>query len=214
MSRLQVTEIFHSIQGESTWAGSPCVFVRLTGCPLRCRWCDTAYAFSGGTAMEIEEILDAVAGFACPLVEITGGEPLAQRDAPELMRRLCEQGYTVLLETGGAHAVADLDRRVHVILDLKCPDSGESARNLWSNLDHLKPGDEVKFVLSSRRDYDWASGIVRQRRLWERCALHFAPVWGELHPAELARWILEDRLWVRMQVQIHKVIFGADARGV
>jgi 7-carboxy-7-deazaguanine synthase len=211
---MRVTEIFHSIQGESTWAGRPCAFVRLTGCPLRCRWCDTEYAFQGGTSMSIEEVLERVDQFGCSLVEVTGGEPLAQKECPELLRALCDRGYEVLLETSGAVSTEDVDPRVVTILDMKCPDSGESERNLWDNVDRLRQRDEIKFVLASRRDYEWALETVTARSLAARNVVLFSPVWGELEPGILAAWILEDRAPVRMQIQLHKVLFGADVAGV
>lgn len=214
MSGLRVTEIFHSIQGESSWAGFPCVFIRLTGCPLRCRWCDTAYAFTGGTTLSIDEVLAKLRGFGSSLVEVTGGEPLAQSASLPLLSRLCDEGYTVLLETSGSLPIQEVDRRVRIIMDLKCPDSGEEARNRWENLDHLKPGDEVKFVISGRRDYEWARQVVREHGQVARSSPLFSPVWGEVDFADLARWILEDRLAVRLQVQMHKILFGADVRGV
>lgn len=213
MGRLRVTEIFHSIQGESSHAGRPCVFVRLTGCPLRCRWCDTEYAFQGGESLELEEILERVGAFDCSLVEVTGGEPLAQSECPRLLRALADSGYEVLLETSGALSTESVDPRVKTILDLKCPDSGEGGRNLWENLDRLGPHDEIKLVIAGREDYEWAAGVVRSHRL-DRWTVHFSPVWGEVDPGELARWILEDRLPVRMQLQMHKVLFGAETRGV
>ncbi|MBK8231610.1 MAG: 7-carboxy-7-deazaguanine synthase QueE [Candidatus Eisenbacteria bacterium] len=209
---LRITEIFHSIQGESTFAGMPCVFVRLTGCPLRCRWCDTAYAFSGGEWMSEEAILDQVRAFECPLVEVTGGEPLAQGGTVAFLRRLCDQGFTVLLETSGAMPIEEVDPRVRIILDLKCPDSGECERNRWENLSALKGTDEIKFVLASRGDYEWARATVISRRL-DPSRVILSPVWEQVAPADLAAWVLADRLPVRMQVQLHKVIFG-DRPGV
>ena len=211
---LQVTEIFHSIQGESTFAGLPCVFVRLTGCPLRCRWCDTAYAFTGGTPFSPDEILARVAEYRCPLVEVTGGEPLAQAGCRPLLVRLADAGYGVLLETSGALSLSGIDPRVRIIMDLKCPDSGEEGRNRWENLRELKPGDEIKFVLASRSDYEWARGRVEEHRLLPAHPVLFSPVWDELPPADLAAWILADRLAVRFQLQVHKVLFGSEARGV
>ncbi len=217
---LRVTEIFHSIQGESTWAGLPCTFVRLTGCPLRCVWCDTAYAFQGGERMTLDGIVARVETIGTPLVELTGGEPLVHPGAFELARRLLDAGHTVLVETSGAVDVAPLDARAHKIMDLKCPGSGESERNLWSNLDHLGPGDELKFVLADRADYEWAREVVRTRGLDERVragglrAILFSPVWDRLDLQELAGWILEDRLPVRYQIQLHKLIWGPVARGV
>lgn len=209
---LRITEIFHSIQGESTFAGMPCVFVRLTGCPLRCRWCDTAYAFSGGEWMSEETILERVRAFECALVEVTGGEPLAQPGTLAFLRRLCDQGFTVLLETSGALPIEDVDPRVRIILDLKCPDSGECDRNRWENLGSLKATDEIKFVIASRGDYEWARGTVASRGLDPGRVL-FSPVWEQLAPEVLAAWVLADRLSLRMQIQLHKVIFG-DRPGV
>ena len=217
---LRVTEIFHSIQGESTWAGMPCTFVRLTGCPLRCVWCDTAYAFSGGERLSFDDILAAVGGHGCDLVELTGGEPLAQAGAYALVDRLLEAGFIVLVETSGAIDVGPLDPRAHKIMDLKCPGSGEVARNLWSNLDHLTARDEVKFVVGDRADYEWARAVIVERGLGERVrdgslnALLISPVWDATDLEELARWILEDGLPVRFQTQLHKHIWGADAKGV
>ena len=217
---LRVTEIFHSIQGESTWAGVPCTFVRLTGCPLRCVWCDTEYAFHGGERMSLDEIIERVDQIGTNLVEITGGEPLVHRNAFTLVERLLDRGFTVLVETSGAIDIAPLDPRAHRIMDLKCPDSGESARNLWSNLDHLTGRDEVKFVIASRADYEWARDVIRERGLDVRVkegslrALLFSPVWDRMDFQQLAGWILEDRLPVRYQIQLHKIIWGANVPGV
>jgi 7-carboxy-7-deazaguanine synthase len=217
---LRVTEIFHSIQGESTWAGLPCTFVRLTGCPLRCVWCDTEYAFHGGEKLTLDEILARVDAFGTPLVELTGGEPLIHRNAFVLAERLLDRGYTVLVETSGTVDVAPLDPRVHKIMDLKCPGSGEERRNLWSNLEHLTGRDEVKFVIRDRRDYEWARDVVLGRGLADRVrdgtlrAILFSPVWDAVEFRDLAAWILEDRLPVRYQIQLHKVIWGANVPGV
>jgi 7-carboxy-7-deazaguanine synthase len=217
---LAVTEIFHSIQGESTWAGAPCTFVRLTGCPLRCVWCDTAYAFHGGERMSIEQIVGEVRARSAPLVEITGGEPLAQPAAGVLAEALLEAGYTVLVETSGAIDIAPLDERVHKIMDLKCPGSGESARNRWENLEHLTGRDEVKFVVKDRADYEWAREAIRTRGLDRRLeqgtlrALLMSPVWGHIDLEELAGWILEDALPVRFQIQLHKLVWGPERTGV
>lgn len=217
---LRITEIFHSIQGESTWVGAPCTFVRLTGCPLRCVWCDTAYAFTGGRRMSLQEIMDGVAAHPTRLVEITGGEPLSHPNAFVLADRLLAEGYTVLVETSGAFDVSPLDTRVHKIMDLKCPGSGESGRNLWSNLHHLGPGDEVKFVLKDRTDYEWARDTIRERGLDDRVAdgslraLLMSPVWGEVDLESLAGWILEDGLPVRYQLQLHKIIWDPERTGV
>jgi len=217
---MKVTEIFHSIQGESTWAGRPCTFVRLTGCPLRCTWCDTEYAFAGGERMSVDQILARVQAIGTPLVEITGGEPLVHREAFELIRRLLDDGFTVLIETSGALDVSEVDPRAHRIMDIKCPGSGEVERNLWSNLEHLTGRDEVKFVIADRADYEWARAVVRERGLDERVRdgtlreILFSPVWSGVDFAELAAWILDDRLPVRYQIQMHKVVWGATATGV
>jgi 7-carboxy-7-deazaguanine synthase len=217
---LRVTEIFHSIQGESTWAGVPCTFIRLTGCPLRCVWCDTAYSFHGGERMTLDSIVARAEEIGTPVVELTGGEPLIHRNAFVLAERLLERGFTVLVETSGAIDVSPLDPRVHRIMDLKCPDSGEEARNLWSNLEHLTGRDEVKFVVASRTDYEWTRDVIREHRLGERVAagtlraLLVSPVWGSVEFRELAEWVLEDRLPVRYQLQLHKLIWGANVPGV
>jgi 7-carboxy-7-deazaguanine synthase len=217
---LRITEIFHSVQGESTWAGMPCTFVRLTGCPLRCVWCDTAYAFHGGERMALDAIIARVQEIGTKLVEVTGGEPLAHRNAFVLVERLIEAGFTVLVETSGAIDIAPLDARAHRIMDLKCPGSGESSKNLWSNLDHLTSRDEVKFVIADRADYEWAADVVRNRGLASRIAsghlqaILFSPVWDSMDFRELADWILEDHLPVRYQIQLHKVIWGANVPGV
>lgn len=217
---LRITEIFHSIQGESTWVGAPCTFVRLTGCPLRCAWCDTEYSFHGGEKLELAEIVGTVRDIGCPLVEITGGEPLVHRGAFELAEHLLEEGFTVLVETSGAIDISPLDDRVHVIMDLKCPGSGEMARNRWENLDELDSGDELKFVILDRADYEWARDVIREHGLERRVregtlrAILFSPVWGEMDRRELAEWILEDGLMVRFQTQLHKHIWDPMARGV
>ncbi|TKB67603.1 MAG: 7-carboxy-7-deazaguanine synthase QueE [Nitrospira sp.] len=211
---MRITEIFHSIQGESSYAGQPCVFVRLTGCPLRCTWCDTDYAFHGGQECSLEETLEKVRTYGCPLVEITGGEPLAQPESLPLMIRLCDTGYTVLLETSGAIDIAPVDPRVHVILDVKCPGSGMTDRMHWPNLSQLAAKDEAKFVLADRADYDWAREMLARHDLAGRCTVHFSPVFGSLDMRELAEWILADRLPVRFQLQMHKYIWAPDMRGV
>jgi 7-carboxy-7-deazaguanine synthase len=206
---LRITEIFHSLQGESSRVGLPTVFIRLTGCPLRCVWCDTEYAFSGGKSWPLQDVLAKVASFACPVVCVTGGEPLAQKDCTTLLTALCDAAYAVSLETSGALDLADVDRRVAKVMDIKAPGSGEAEKNLWSNLAHLTPRDEIKFVLASQTDYDWAIQIVRQKALHEICPVLFSPVPGQLDPALLADWILRDRLPVRYQLQLHKILWGS-----
>lgn len=206
--RLRVTEVFFSIQGESTFAGRPCVFVRLTGCQMRCRWCDTAYAFHGGRWRTREELLDEVAAYGCPLVEVTGGEPLLQPGTLPLLADLCDRGHEVLLETGGGLDIKGVDPRVRRIVDVKCPGSGEAENNRWENVEDLRPTDEVKLVLAGEADYRWAVRVLEERRLAERCPVLFSPVAGELHPRELAEWILRDRLPVRFQLQVHKLLWG------
>jgi len=212
---LTVNEIYLSIQGESTHVGRPCVFVRLTACDLRCRWCDTPYAFTGGRKMTVEEIGADVARHGCGLVEITGGEPLLQSDVYGLMQELCARGYEVLLETGGHQPVDRVPDAVAIILDVKCPASGESARMLWANLDRLKPIDEVKFVIQDRADFDYACDVVRRYDLASRArAVLFSPVHGVMPPDQLARWILDDKVPARLQLQTHKYIWTPDTRGV
>jgi 7-carboxy-7-deazaguanine synthase len=211
---MRVTEIFHSIQGESTFAGRPCVFVRLTGCPLRCTWCDTEYAFYGGSDWSIETIVDRVRSYGCPLVEVTGGEPLAQSECLPLLDRLCDEGLTVLLETSGALETAGVDPRVRIILDVKCPGSGMSDRMHWPNVERLRPHDEAKFVINDRADYEWAKETVERFQIDRRCPVLFSPVFGTLDPRQLAEWVLADRLPVRYQIQMHKYIWSPDMRGV
>lgn len=212
-ARLRVSEIFHSLQGESTRVGLPTVFIRLTGCPLRCFWCDTAYAFAGGEPFDLPEILRQTAAYGCATVCVTGGEPLAQKACPDLLTALCDAGYSVSLETSGALDVAAVDPRVSRIVDIKAPDSGESANNRWQNLDCLTPRDELKLVLASEADYRWAAAVLAERRLDAICPVLFAPVAGRLAPRDLAEWILRDRLPVRFQLQLHKLLWGEESRG-
>ena len=211
---LRVNEIFHSIQGESTWAGAPCVFVRLTGCNLRCSWCDSAFAFYEGTDRTVEEVVREVDRFGCGLVEVTGGEPLLQADVHELLGRLVDRGFRVLLETSGSLPIEGVPDGVARIVDVKCPASGEVDRNRWENLDRLRAGDELKFVIADRADYLWAREQVAQRALTRRCPVLFSAVHELLDPASLAAWILEDRLDVRIQIQVHKVLWPGILRGV
>jgi 7-carboxy-7-deazaguanine synthase len=212
---LTINEIFHSIQGESSHAGRPCVFVRLTACDLRCSWCDTTYAFHEGRKMSVDEVLQRVDGYGCDVVEITGGEPLLQKEVYPLMQRLLEQGRTVMLETGGHLSADSVPEGVIRVIDVKCPGSGESEKNHWANLDRLRPTDEVKFVIRDRIDYEYARAVVLTRTLVGRCtAVLFSPVHGVLDPKQLAAWVLEDRLAVRVQLQMHKYIWDAATRGV
>lgn len=211
---LKVNEIFHSIQGESTHAGRPCVFVRLTYCNLRCAYCDTEYAFFEGEERSLDEILAVVRGFGCRLVEVTGGEPLIQRETIQLLERLLAQGHEVLLETSGAWPVETVPGGVRIIMDLKTPGSGMAARNRWANLEHLDADDEIKFVITDRHDYEWAKGVVGEHGLTARHAVLFSPSWGELDPRDLAEWVLADHLQVRVQLQLHKLIWSPTARGV
>jgi 7-carboxy-7-deazaguanine synthase len=211
---LQVSEIFYSVQGESTYAGRPCVFVRLTGCNLRCRWCDTAYAFYDGETLTVEQVLERVRAYKCPLVEITGGEPLLQGEVHSLIDRLLLEGYEVLVETGGSLDVGRLDPRVIKILDLKAPGSGMDRLNNLDNLQYLDRKDQVKFVVADRRDYEWAKQIMAEHALAEKAQVLLSPVFGELHPRELAEWILADRLPVRLQIQLHKYLWDPNQRGV
>lgn len=210
--KLRITEIFASIQGESTWVGLPTVFVRLTGCPLRCSWCDTAYAFTGGENRSLDEVLAEVARHGLKHVCVTGGEPLSQKGCLPLLSALCDAGYAVSLETSGALDIGAVDPRVSRIMDLKAPGSGEVERNLYDNIAHLKADDEVKIVLANADDYAWAKQQIATHRLAERCTVLLSPVAGELDPAQLAEWIVRDRLPVRFQLQLHKILWN-DARG-
>ncbi|MFN2383045.1 MAG: radical SAM protein [Gemmatimonadota bacterium] len=211
---LKVNEIFHSIQGESTHAGRPCVFVRLTYCNLRCTWCDTTYAFFEGVERSLDDIVAEVTAFGCTLVEVTGGEPLIQHETADLLRRLLDAGLEVLLETSGSWPIDRVPDGVRIIMDCKAPGSGMVGRNRWENLRLLDADDEVKFVLADRADYEWARGIVGEHDLTRRHAVLFAPVFGALDPQQLAEWILADRLGVRMQLQLHKLIWSPATRGV
>lgn len=211
---LMVHEIYRSLQGESTWAGWPCVFVRLTACQLRCVYCDTVHAFNQGRAMTIGEVYQAVLDQQTPMVELTGGEPLLQDEVYELMTRLCDASKQVLIETSGAISTERVDPRVHVILDVKTPGSGEAAAMHWPNLERLKPMDDVKFVICSRADFDWSIDVVDRYDLTSRCPVHFSPSHGSVGLEELAEWILQSNRKIRFQMQLHKVIWGADKRGV
>jgi 7-carboxy-7-deazaguanine synthase len=212
---LTVNEIFHSIQGESTHAGRPCVFVRLTACDLRCTWCDTPYAFTEGRKMSVDEVVDQVRGYGCDVVEITGGEPLLQKEVYPLMQRLLDDGRTVMLETGGHLSAEEVPAGVIRVIDIKCPGSGESDKVHWPNLDRLRSSDELKFVIQDRADYDYARDVVAKHDLVSRCsAILFSPVHGVLDPKRLAEWILADRLPVRLQLQAHKYIWDPGTRGV
>jgi len=212
---LTINEIYQSIQGESTWAGQRCAFVRLTFCNLRCNYCDTEYAFYEGKKQTLKEIVDLVAAFDCPLVEITGGEPLLQKNVLPLMSILCDAGHTVLLETSGAHDISEVDPRVRRIMDLKTPGSSEVDKNLWSNIEHLTLLDEVKFVIGSREDYEWSREKVGRFDLIRRChAVLFSPIFGRIDPRQIVEWILADKLEVRFQLQMHKFIWTPAQRGV
>jgi len=209
-TRLRVNEIFLSIQGESRSVGYPTTFVRLTGCPLRCGYCDTAYAFHEGSWMEIGEIVSQVGAHGTQRVTLTGGEPLAQRPARILLTRLCDGGFDVSLETSGALDLTNIDHRVRIVMDIKTPGSGEVMKNLESNIALLRREDEIKFVITDRSDYEWSRDLVRQELLVDRCEVLFSPVWGQVDPGALAEWILADRLPVRLQVQLHKVLWGEE----
>jgi len=211
---IKVNEIYFSIQGESSKAGLPCVFVRLTYCNLRCTYCDTEYAFYEGKELSIDEILKQINQFECKLVEITGGEPLVQKESLNLMKILCDEGFSVMLETGGSLLINKIDRRVKIIMDLKCPSSGMVKRNFYDNIAFLKPGDEVKLVIGSREDYVWSKEILEKYDIASKCEVLFSVVFGKLEPVKLAEWILEDKLNVRFQLQMHKFIWEPTAKGV
>ena len=208
MSQLRITEIFYSLQGESCSVGLPTIFVRLTGCPLRCGYCDTAYAFQGGEWLELDEILKQVADLKCQTICVTGGEPLAQKACLEFLTQLCDVGYQVSLETSGSLDISSVDERVVTVMDLKTPSSGEAEKNLYSNIEHLREHDQLKFVISDREDFDWACEQLNKYELGKRCEVLFSPVFSELEPTQLADWILAEHLPVRMQVQLHKLLWG------
>jgi 7-carboxy-7-deazaguanine synthase len=211
---MRINEIFYSIQGESTRAGQPCIFVRLTGCNLRCIWCDTAYAFYEGEEMTVNQVLDRVKYYSCRLVEVTGGEPLLQPEVYPLVTGLLDRGYRVLIETSGSLDIRKVDPRAHIIMDIKCPASGMMDRMLWENIEALTPKDEVKFVIKDHHDFEWARQMTQQYRLISRCPVLFSPVFDELEPQQLAQWILEDGLKVQLQIQLHKYIWDPQMRGV
>lgn len=213
---MRITEIFYSIQGESSYAGLPCAFVRLTWCNLRCAWCDSEYTFTGGTEMSVDEVLERVRAYGCRLVEVTGGEPLVQkRECTELVRRLCDEGFTVLVETGGSLDASVLDSRAIKILDVKCPGSGEAERNFWPNLERLNPQDEIKFVIADRADFDYALDVIEKYRLDQRDPfVLMSPVWGAVEWKDLAEWVLQSGVRARLQLQLHKLIWGPDTKGV
>lgn len=211
---LKVNEIYHSIQGESSKAGLPCVFVRLTYCNLRCTYCDTEYAFYSGEEKSVSEIIKEVKKYKCNLVEITGGEPLVQEESLRLMKSLCDEGYEVMLETGGSLSIEKIDKRVLIVMDLKCPSSKMEKKNLYENLDYLKPDDELKFVIGNREDYSWSKEIITKYSISSKCKILFSVVFGKLEPVELVNWIIEDKLDVRYQLQMHKFIWHPEKKGV
>jgi 7-carboxy-7-deazaguanine synthase len=212
---LKINEIYHSIQGESTHAGRPCVFVRLTGCNLRCTYCDTEYAFYDGKEMSGQEVINQIKKYDCKLVEITGGEPLVQmNECLQLIKNLCDLNYEVMIETSGSLFIKEIDPRVKIIMDLKCPASGMADRNLYENINSLKKTDEVKFVIATREDYDWSKEILNKYKLIDRCIVLFSCVFDKLEPLALVNWILKDKLDVRVQLQIHKYIWHSEAKGV
>ncbi len=211
---IKINEIYYSIQGESSKAGLPCVFIRLTYCNLRCSYCDTEYAFYEGTDFTIDEIIDKIKKFDCKLVEITGGEPLVQKESINLMKRLCDEDFEVMLETGGSLPINQIDKRVMIIMDLKCPSSKMMKKNNYDNINYLKPTDEVKFVIGTLEDYEWTKTIIEQYKLIEKCSVLFSVVFDKLEPATLVNWILEDKLKVRYQLQMHKIIWHPETKGV
>jgi len=214
MSELIVTEIFYSIQGESSHAGLPCAFVRLTGCPLRCSWCDTVYSFKGGKRMSIDAILETLSSYKTNLVEITGGEPLAQENSLPLMEALIQKGYKVLIETGGSESIANVHKDVCIIMDIKCPGSKMHEKMMWSNLEHIKSSDEIKFVIASHEDFLWAVEKIKHYNLESRCRLLLSPAWGLVSPQNLSEWLLECGVKARLNLQLHKYIWGPRKKGV
>ncbi|MEY2864773.1 MAG: 7-carboxy-7-deazaguanine synthase QueE [Candidatus Methylopumilus sp.] len=208
MTQLKIFEIFYSLQGESSRVGLPTIFIRLSGCPMRCHYCDTAYAFQGGSMMTIDEIIKTIKKYDTPYVTVTGGEPLAQKEVLSLLKVLADQNYEVSLETGGGLSIKEVDPRIKIILDIKTPESGEEKKNHWDNLNLIHSKDEIKFVLCSREDYDWAKKILNQYKLAEKCDVLFSPVYQKLNTTNLGNWILEDQLPVRMQIQLHKLLWG------
>ena len=208
MTQLKIFEIFYSLQGESSRVGLPTIFIRLSGCPMRCHYCDTAYAFQGGSMMTVDEIIKTIKKYDTRYVTVTGGEPLAQKEVLSLLKVLADQNYEVSLETGGGLSIKEVDPRIKIILDIKTPESGEEKKNYWDNLNLIHSKDEIKFVLCSREDYDWAKKILNQYKLTEKCAVLFSPVYQKLNTTDLGNWILEDQLPVRMQIQLHKLLWG------
>lgn len=208
MTQLKIFEIFYSLQGESSRVGLPTIFIRLSGCPMRCHYCDTAYAFQGGSMMTIDEIMEAIKKYHTHYVTVTGGEPLAQKEVLNLLKVLADQNFKVSLETGGGLSIKEVDPRIKIILDIKTPESGEEKKNYWENLNFIHLKDEIKFVLCSREDYDWAKKIINQYKLPEKCDVLFSPVYQKLNNTDLGDWILEDQLPVRMQIQLHKLLWG------
>ncbi len=208
MTQLKIFEIFYSLQGESSRVGLPTIFIRLSGCPMRCHYCDTAYAFQGGSMMTIDEIMETIKKYDTRYATVTGGEPLAQKEVLSLLKVLADQNYEVSLETGGGLSIKEVDPRIKIILDIKTPESGEEKKNYWDNLNLIHSKDEIKFVLCSREDYDWAKKILNQYKLTEKCDVLFSPVYQKLKTTDLGNWILEDQLPVRMQIQLHKLLWG------
>jgi len=208
VAQLKIFEIFYSLQGESSRVGLPTIFIRLSGCPMRCHYCDTAYAFQGGVMMDIDDIMETIKKYNTRYVTVTGGEPLAQKEVLSLLKVLADQNYDVSLETGGGISIKEVDPRIKIILDIKTPESGEEKKNHWENLNLIHAKDEIKFVLCSREDYDWAKKILDQYKLTERCHVLFSPVYQKLNTTDLGDWILQDQLPVRLQIQLHKLLWG------